>query len=160
MRLRSWSATRPEELTYANMNRAFRLIRDGAQLVAMHRNAWWLTPAGPTLDAGAWVVGLEYATGQPATVVGKPTREFFVRAIDDLGVGPLGDLLMVGDDIHYDVGSALDLGLRAALVLTGRHGLDDVEAASRGEPPAAGTPIVPTVVAPSLGEVVDALATE
>lgn len=150
----------PEELTYANMNRAFRLIRDGAQLVAMHRNAWWLTPAGPTLDAGAWVVGLEYATGLPATVVGKPTREFFVRAIDDLGVGPLGDLLMVGDDIHYDVGSALELGLRAALVLTGRHGLDDVEAASRGEPPAAGTPIVPTVVAPSLGAVVDALATE
>jgi HAD superfamily hydrolase (TIGR01458 family) len=147
----------PDELTYANMNRAFRLIRGGAQLVAMHRNAWWLTSAGPTLDAGPYVVGLEYATGTTATVVGKPAREFFVRAIDDLGVGPLADLLMVGDDLRNDVGSALDLGLRSALVLTGRHGLDDVVSAGRGEPPASGVPIVPTVVARSLADVVDAL---
>lgn len=147
----------PEELTYGNMNRAFRFLRDGAQLVAMHRNAWWLTAAGPTLDAGAYVVGLEYAAGTEATVVGKPTREFFVRALDDLGIGPFGDVLMVGDDLRFDVGSAMGLGLRTALVLTGRHGLDDVAAAARGEPPAAGSPIVPTVVAPSLAEVVDAL---
>ncbi len=147
----------PEELTYGNMNRAFRFLRDGAQLVAMHRNAWWLTAAGPTLDAGAYVVGLEYAAGTEATVVGKPTREFFVRALDDLGIGPLGDVLMVGDDLRFDVGSAMALGLRAALVLTGRHGLDDVAAAARGEPPAVGVPIVPTVVAPSLADVVETL---
>jgi HAD superfamily hydrolase (TIGR01458 family) len=148
----------PDELTYANLNRAFRLLRDGATLVAMHRNPWWLTAAGPTLDAGAYVVGLEYATGVAATVVGKPSREFFVRAIDDVGIGPHGDLVMVGDDLANDVGAAAALGLRTALVLTGRHGPDDVVAAARGEPPAAGVPVVPTVVAPSLVEVVDALA--
>jgi HAD superfamily hydrolase (TIGR01458 family) len=148
----------PDELTYANMNRAFRLLQNGALLVAMHRNPWWLTAAGPTLDAGAYVVGLEYAAGEPATVVGKPTREFYVRAIDDLGIGPLADLVMVGDDLANDVGAAGALGLRTAMVLTGRHGPDDVAAAARGEPPAAGEPIVPTVVAPSLAEVVEALA--
>ena len=147
----------PDELTYANMNRAFRLLREGATLVAMHRNPWWLTAAGPTLDAGAYVVGLEYATGVAATVVGKPSREFFVRAIDDLGIGPLADLVMVGDDLVNDVGAAAALGLRTALVLTGRHGPDDVAAAARGEPPAAGQPVVPTVIAASLAEVVDAL---
>ncbi len=148
----------PDELTYANMNRAFRLLQNGALLVAMHRNPWWLTAAGPTLDAGAYVVGLEYATGVVATVVGKPSREFFVRAIDDLGIGPLGDLVMVGDDLVNDVAAASSLGLRTALVLTGRHGPDDVSAAARGEMPAAGKPVVPTVVAPSLAEVVEALA--
>ena len=147
----------PDELTYANMNRAFRLLREGATLVAMHRNPWWLTTAGPTLDAGAYVVGLEYATGVAATVVGKPSREFFVRAIDDLGIGPLADLVMVGDDLANDVGAAGALGLRTALVLTGRHGPDDVAAAARGEPPASGQPVVPTVIAASLAEVVDAL---
>ncbi|MCU0505423.1 MAG: HAD-IIA family hydrolase [Chloroflexi bacterium] len=148
----------PDELTYGNMNRAFRLVREGAALVAMHRNPWWLTAAGPTLDAGAYVVGLEYATGIDATVVGKPSREFFIRAIDDLGIGPLGDLVMVGDDLVSDIGAAGALGLRTALVLTGRHGPDDAAAAARGEPPATGAPIVPTVVAPSLAEVVEALA--
>jgi HAD superfamily hydrolase (TIGR01458 family) len=147
----------PEELTYANIDRAFRLVLGGARLVAMHRNRWWLTPAGPTIDAGAYVVGLEYAAGVTATVVGKPTREFFVRALDDLGVGPREDLLMIGDDLHLDAGSAMALGLRAAHVLSGKHGTDDVRAAAVGELPAVGGPIEPTVVLPSLADVVDAL---
>ncbi len=147
----------PEELTFANIDRAFRFLHRGARLVAMHRNRWWLTRAGPTIDAGAYVAGLEYAAGVTATVVGKPTREFFVRALDDLAVGPLDDVLMVGDDLHLDAGSSLDLGLRSAHVLTGRHDLADVRAAARGEPPAAGSPIVPTVVLPSLADVADAL---
>ena len=41
-----------DELSYRNLDVAFRLIRDGAELLAMHRNPWWLTPKGPTLDAG------------------------------------------------------------------------------------------------------------
>ena len=47
----------PEELTKANLDRAFRLVRGGAELIGMHRNPWWLTPEGPTLDAGAFLVG-------------------------------------------------------------------------------------------------------
>ena len=47
----------PDQLTKANLDRAFRLVRGGAALIGMHRNAWWLTPAGPTLDAGAFLVG-------------------------------------------------------------------------------------------------------
>ena len=41
-----------DDLSYRNMDVAFRLIRGGADLLAMHRNPWWLTPKGPTLDAG------------------------------------------------------------------------------------------------------------
>ena len=40
----------PEELSYENLNRAFRLVRDGATLIGMHRNPWWLTPDGPTIS--------------------------------------------------------------------------------------------------------------
>src|SRR3989304_1392201 len=53
-----------DQLTYENLNRAFRQVRAGAAFVAMHRNPWRLTAAGPTLDSGALVVGLEYATGR------------------------------------------------------------------------------------------------
>ena len=56
----------PDELTKENLNRAFRLILGGAELIGMHRNPWWLTPDGPTLDAGAFMVGLEWATGRRA----------------------------------------------------------------------------------------------
>ena len=64
----------PDEATYDNLNRAFRLIRGGAQLIAMHKNRWWLTPAGPTLDSGAYVAGLEYAASVKALDPGQAVR--------------------------------------------------------------------------------------
>src|SRR3990172_6007561 len=51
-----------DELTFATLDRAFRLLRAGAGFVAMHKNRWWLTKRGVTLDSGGLVVGLEYAT--------------------------------------------------------------------------------------------------
>ena len=78
-----------DELSYRNMAIAFRLIRDGADFLAMHRNPWWYTPEGVVLDAGAFVVGLEYSIGRRALVLGKPSPVVFRQALDgtraDLG---------------------------------------------------------------------------
>jgi len=150
----------PDEITYPNLNRAFRLVRGGARLIGMHRNQWWLTPAGPTLDSGAFVTGLEFATDQPALILGKPSRAFFAQAAIDL-LGELaggrrigrGALAMVGDDVRTDVLAAQRAGLRGVLVLTGKHGLDDVARAA-AQRRGGGRP---DVVAGSLAEVVAAL---
>ena len=71
-----------DQLDRMDLDRAFRLVRGGAALVGMHRNKWWITPAGITLDAGAYLAGLEYATDQRATIIGKPSTTFFHRAAD------------------------------------------------------------------------------
>ncbi|MGH2512276.1 MAG: hypothetical protein ACRDGQ_06285, partial [Candidatus Limnocylindrales bacterium] len=93
----------PEAATYDNLNHAFRLVQGGAELVGMHRNPWWLTPAGPTLDSGAFVAGLEFAAGRPATIIGKPAPAFFREAAAELLAELPGasrrDLAMVGDDV-------------------------------------------------------------
>ncbi len=129
----------PEAFTFDNLNRAFRLVRGGAELIGMHRNPWWLTPAGPTLDSGALVTGLEFATEQPARILGKPSAAFFREATAELAgaVRAVGgrrlvrhDVAMVGDDLRSDIQAARRLGIRAVLVLTGKHGLDDVAAAT------------------------------
>jgi HAD superfamily hydrolase (TIGR01458 family) len=151
----------PDELTQANMNVAFRLVRGGARLIGMHRNPWWLTPDGPTLDSGAYVTALEFATGVPARIIGKPAPAFFSLAVDALRreTGGRGERLrraeiaMVGDDVGTDVRAGQRAGLRGVLVLTGKHGLDDLAAAAgrrrgRREPDA---------IAPSLADVVAAL---
>jgi HAD superfamily hydrolase (TIGR01458 family) len=154
----------PEELTYENLNRAFRLVRNGARLIGMHRNAWWLTPEGPTLDSGAYVAGLEYATGNRAQIIGKPAPAFFSIAVEALRAdmaGTLGggrrlrrsEIAMVGDDIRTDVLAGQRAGLRGVFVLTGKHGLDELgrpggHNRGRREPDA---------VARSLAEVVAAL---
>ncbi len=151
----------PEELTHANLNRAFRLVRNGARLIGMHRNAWWLTPEGPTLDSGAYVTGLEFAAGVRAQIVGKPAPTFFSIAIEALradataGGGRLrrSEIAMVGDDIRTDVLAGQRAGLRGVFVLTGKHQLDDL-----GRRPGHGRGgREPHAIAPSLAEVVAAL---
>jgi HAD superfamily hydrolase (TIGR01458 family) len=108
-----------EVFAYANLNRAFAELRDGARLVSLHKNRWWQTSAGPLLDSGAFVAGLEYAAGVQAEVVGKPTAAYFESALQELGAAP-GEAVMVGDDVDADIGGAKRLGMRGVLVRTGK----------------------------------------
>lgn len=128
----------PGALTYDNLDRAFRLVRGGSRLIAMHRNPWWITPRGPTLDTGAFVAGLEYATQRRATVVGKPSPAFFAAALRDLGQ-PAHAVVMVGDDLRSDIAGAHRAGMRAVWVRSGKDGPDDLARhAARGRRPPDG----------------------
>lgn len=145
-----------DDLSFRAQDTAFRLIRAGAAFLAMHRNPWWLTPKGPTLDAGAIVVGLEYATGRKATVLGKPSPEVFRQALaglrHDLGRRvPAHDVAMVGDDPDADVRAAQRVGLRGILVLTGKVAAHETARLMDGRRRA------PDAIAPSLADVVAAL---
>jgi HAD superfamily hydrolase (TIGR01458 family) len=147
----------PESATYDNLNHAFRLVRGGGELIGMHRNPWWLTPEGPTLDSGAFVTGLEFASGRRATVIGKPSPAFFREAATELIAELPGatrrDLAMVGDDVFTDVLAAQRLGLRGIFVRSGKHG--DAELAAAASRRRGGG--APDAVAGSLAEVVGAL---
>ena len=147
----------PEEATFDNLNRAFRLVRGGARLVGMHRNPWWLTPDGPTLDSGAFVAGLEFATETRATIIGKPSSMFFSLGVADLRrqVGrdlARSDIAMVGDDVRTDIRAAQRAGLRGIFVLSGKHGLNDVDTAATERGGRR-----PDAIAPSLADVIAAL---
>jgi HAD superfamily hydrolase (TIGR01458 family) len=109
-----------ELLSYENMNHAFRMLMDGAILLATHTNLYWRTSEGLQLDSGPFVHALELATGQRATVLGKPNPAFFEQALLTINVEPQ-EALMVGDDIENDIGGAQRAGLQAALVCTGKH---------------------------------------
>jgi HAD superfamily hydrolase (TIGR01458 family) len=113
---------------WENLNRAFAALRDGAQLVCLHRNRWWQTSRGPLLDAGAYVAGLEYAAGVKAEVVGKPSRAYFEAALAELGAEPR-ETVMVGDDVESDVGGAKAVGMRGVLVRTGKFTKEALAAA-------------------------------
>lgn len=109
-----------ELLSYENMNHAFRMLMDGAILLATHTNLYWRTSEGLQLDSGPFVHALELATGQQATVLGKPNRAFFEQALLTINVQPQ-EAIMVGDDIENDIGGAKQAGLQGALVCTGKH---------------------------------------
>ncbi len=108
-----------DELTYARLNHAYRLLLKGAKLLAMHRNTAWRTAEGMSLDSGPFVTALAAAAGVRATVVGKPAAAFFRQAIRDIGL-PVAELAMVGDDAVNDLVPARRLGMTGVLVRTGK----------------------------------------
>jgi HAD superfamily hydrolase (TIGR01458 family) len=108
-----------ERWTYPAMNAVFGALHRGAALVAMHRNRWWTTAAGPALDAGMYVAGLEYAAEVEATVIGKPASEIYAIACALAGADP-GAAMMVGDDLESDLRPAGALGMSTCLVRTGK----------------------------------------
>jgi len=112
-----------ELLTYEAMNHAFRMLMDGAALLATHANLYWRTLDGLQLDSGAYIRALEAATGKQATILGKPNRAFFEQALHAIGVAP-DEAVMVGDDIENDIGGAQHAGIRGILVCTGKHNAD------------------------------------
>lgn len=107
------------EFTFERCNEAFNLLLGGAQLIAMHRNLQWKTAAGMALDAGAYIAGLEQAAGIEAVVVGKPSPAFYTSALAELGT-TAAQTVMIGDDLHADIGGAQAAGITALLVRTGK----------------------------------------
>ena len=110
------------------LNRAFRHLMDGARFFALSRDRYWLADGGLRLDCGSFVAALEYATGVPAELCGKPAAEFYRAAVEQVAPGaPPGEVLMVGDDLWSDIAGARDAGLRTCLVRTGKFRRDVLE---------------------------------
>ena len=114
--------------SYMNLARAFDEIQMGASLYCLHKNKWWQTSRGPMLDSGAFVAGLEYATGVEATVLGKPSPSYFAAALDALDAEPELTWL-VTDDVDADVRGARLFGMKTALVRTGKFRPEALESA-------------------------------
>jgi HAD superfamily hydrolase (TIGR01458 family) len=118
--------------TFEKLNEAFHHLMDGAELLALQRDRYWLRGDALALDAGPFVAALEYATGKTATVCGKPSLAFYQASLATLPAAVAArqrDVVMVGDDVWGDVEGAQRAGLSAWMVRTGKF-RDDVVAAS------------------------------
>jgi HAD superfamily hydrolase (TIGR01450 family) len=99
------------------------VIHGGAQLVSTNPDATVdetrkgqhiVVPGG-----GALVAPFEVATGRKAVVIGKPEPLLYEMAMRRLGAAP-ADCIMIGDRPDTDILGAQRLGMRTALVRTGR----------------------------------------
>jgi len=106
--------------TYAMLNEVFQCVMRGARILAIHKNRFWQTEHGLQMDIGAFIDGLEYATNTQATMIGKPSADFFSAVLSDMQLPP-EQLLMIGDDIDADVGGAQASKIGGVLVRTGKY---------------------------------------
>jgi len=101
------------------LREVFLHVMDGADILALHKNRFWQKPDGLHLDLGTFVAAIEYATGKQATILGKPSADFFHGVCQALHTAP-EHALMIGDDIESDILGAHNAGLQTALVQTGK----------------------------------------
>lgn len=108
------------DFTFDRLNQALRLILDGAEILALELDRYWMEAEGLALSAGPFVTALEYATGKKAELMGKPSPEFFQMALEDMGTS-VEQTAMIGDDILTDVNGAQKAGMKGILVKTGKY---------------------------------------
>jgi len=136
-----------EFFTYDLLNETYRKILRGAPFLALAKNRNFRDQDGElSLDAGAFVAGLEYASGREAIVFGKPAPMFFALALEGLRCAAK-DAAMIGDDAEADVEGAMAAGLSGVLVRTGKYRAGDETRLRRP----------PTAIAEDLHEAVDRL---
>ncbi|MEO8029694.1 MAG: HAD-IIA family hydrolase [Gemmatimonadota bacterium] len=103
------------------MQSAFEALNAGARFLALSRDRYFQSAGGLRLDAGAFVTGLEYATGRTADIMGKPSMPYYHQALASLGAGwDPADVVMVGDDLWSDIQGAQRAGCQGWLVRTGK----------------------------------------
>ncbi|MGO9482247.1 MAG: TIGR01458 family HAD-type hydrolase [Candidatus Kryptoniota bacterium] len=113
-------------MNYELLNRVFKFVMAGAELIALQKNKFIRGSDGLQIDAGAFVAALEYAADKEAKIIGKPSRQFFNLAVHDIRVETgqrwlSAEFAMVGDDIETDMKGAMDAGLAGILVKTGKY---------------------------------------
>ena len=110
-----------EQWSYALLQEAFEYVMEGAALIALSRDRYWLRAGKLALDAGPFVAGLEFAVGRNAIVAGKPSAAFYAAALQSMGLDSPESAAMVGDDLWADVQGAQQAGLEGWLVRTGKY---------------------------------------
>ncbi|MCK7520708.1 MAG: HAD hydrolase-like protein [Ignavibacteriales bacterium] len=58
------------------------------------------------IDAGAFITGIEFASGKEAILIGKPSPLYFKAALESIGAKIENGFYMIGDDIENDTKAA------------------------------------------------------
>jgi ribonucleotide monophosphatase NagD (HAD superfamily) len=105
---------------YQIVNDIFKKVFTGADLIAMHKNKYWNPHGELLIDAGAFITGIEYASGKEAILIGKPSPQYFYAALETIKCKIEDGFFMIGDDIENDILAAQNIGGMGILIYTGK----------------------------------------
>jgi len=115
---------RDREINYGKLKTATSaLVINGAKLFSFHMNRLILDPdglVGPSV--GAIATALSYAASKPVITFGKPSREYFERAFELIGISDPKKVYMVSDDPFTDLAEGKKVtGFKTVFVLSGKY---------------------------------------
>ncbi|MDP6360543.1 MAG: HAD-IIA family hydrolase [Planctomycetota bacterium] len=107
-------------INFGEIDIAFRLVREGAEAVALHRDMTYPENGITRVGLGPVVVAMESLTKKPVTIIGKPNPRFFELSLQKAGFEKAG-AVMIGDNFDGDTRGAINAGLKAIQVKTGSY---------------------------------------
>lgn len=117
-----------ENINYKKLEKATRLIRNGARFIATNTDACINTDTGVSPENGPIIAALQCATGVTPEVVGKPQPHMVFSAEQILKM-PKNKMIIIGDNPDTDILCGINAGIATALILTGIT--DAIEAPKR-----------------------------
>jgi HAD superfamily hydrolase (TIGR01457 family) len=129
-------------ISYDKINRAYKALMKGAELIATHPDDVCPTETDYDIDIGPFIRMFETMCQTTATIIGKPNRLMLEMAAREMGVEPEGTV-MVGDRLYTDILMGEQAGIDTILVLSGETSREDLD----------GSDIVPTHVLDSVADI-------
>ena len=101
------------------------LLQNGAKLIAMHETSVYKKHGRLYPGVGAICAMLEYATSTKAVAVGKPSKAYYQSALELIKAQckqdiSFSDITIISDDAKGDLVGAKAMGMKTALVLSGK----------------------------------------
>ncbi len=116
-----------DEITYSELNDAFKATSMGARLIATNADKTYPNEDGAAIDVAGFIGAIEAATGRKTElVIGKPSCFMAEAALSYLQRSP-ASCLIVGDSLESDIGLGRMQGMKTALVLTGNASKEEAE---------------------------------
>ncbi|MBE6521537.1 MAG: HAD-IIA family hydrolase [Thermoplasmata archaeon] len=129
-------------IDYDKINKAYKALCKGAELIATHPDDVCPTETDYDIDIGPFIRLFEQMCQTTAVVIGKPSRLMLEMAAREMGVDPKGTV-MVGDRLYTDIRMGNLAGIATILVLSGETSRGDLE----------GSDVVPTHVLDSVADI-------
>jgi HAD superfamily hydrolase (TIGR01457 family) len=117
-------------LTYAKLERACLLLREGMPYYATNPDKVCPTDYGYIPDCGSMAALLHEATGRMPQFIGKPHPTMVRMALNKLDATP-GSTATIGDRLYTDMQMAYNAGIASILVLSGETRESDLAGLER-----------------------------
>jgi len=102
----------------------------GAKVIGMHGTSIYAKEGKSYPGVGAILAMIHYATQQPTTIVGKPSRNFYAKGLSMLqsidATLSFEDIEIISDDVVGDLIGAKALGMHTSFVLSGKYQSADI----------------------------------
>jgi 4-nitrophenyl phosphatase len=116
------------DFNYDRLARAqYEIYVNKAEFIATNYDCVFPVENGGVKPGGGVIArALEVCTFQKALVIGKPSPTSILLILEECGIDP-SDTAIVGDNLDTDIPAGISAGIRSIFVLTGIHGMKDIE---------------------------------